>query len=186
MLLRRFVSFWLFPLLGAALIWTLPELSPVLAGWLLLGVLTWTLLEYLFHRYVFHWIPRNRAVRLFMAKLHLRHHGAPREPSQILVRPWYSLPISAVLFSGVALAAGWTAAVGVMLGVWAGFLYYEAVHYRIHLSKRSGGLLGVQRRWHFYHHFVDDHFCYGVTSPLWDWVLGTYKTLDVDAGRDAT
>ncbi len=175
------MSFWLYPLLAALLIGLLGESRMpsgfALPGWLLSGLLVWSLLEYLLHRFFFHWIPENRAIRRFLAKLHLRHHGDPREPSHILVRPHYSLPISLLLLASFAASFGWSAGVWIMVGTWSGFLYYELVHYRIHVSKQSNGLLGVQRRWHFYHHFIDDRFCFGVTSPLWDLLLGTYRRL---------
>ncbi len=183
----RFASFWAYPLLAAVLL--------VLAGWNSLGrsslgpvacalggLLFWTLLEYCLHRYLFHWIPRNRRVRRFLATLHLRHHGDPRNRDGILVRPRYSFPVSALVFGGLWLASGdFAVAAWTMGGIWAGFLYYELVHYRVHLSKRGGGLLGFQRRGHFYHHFVDDEYCFGVTSPLWDWVFRTYRRVDAGA-----
>jgi hypothetical protein len=61
----------------------------------------------------------------------------------------------------------------VMTGIWAGFLYYEAVHYRVHFSLSPTGIIAKQRRTHFYHHFSNNKRCFGVTSPLWDYVFGT-------------
>ncbi len=181
---RLFVSFWLYPMLAAGLLVSLAAAGFAVSalsmlGWAFLGLLVWSLLEYLMHRFLFHWTPENRAIRRFLASLHLRHHGAPREPGHILVRPQYSLPLSGLLLVVWSLLLGWVPAVALMVGTWSGFLYYEAVHYRIHMSKKSAGLLGLQRKSHFYHHFVDDEHCFGVTSPLWDWILGTYRRLEV-------
>ncbi len=180
--LGRFISFWLFPCLSVLLLFILStSRSPVRFGVLLLqiatGILIWTLMEYLLHRFVFHWTPRSPKAREIMLSLHLRHHRNPREPKDILVRPFFSLPLSALFFGVFWGVWGFPAAVGLQIGIWIGFLYYELVHYRIHMSKVSNGLLQTQRRGHFYHHFVDGRRRFGVTSPLWDLVLGTYATL---------
>ncbi len=177
----RFASFWAYPLMAAALLAVSGRQNSSRSGFeavafAFFGLLLWTFLEYCLHRFLFHWVPRNRRARRFLATLHLRHHGDPRNRDAILVRPRYSAPVSAVVFAALWLAAGdFAVAVWTMSGVWAGFLYYELVHYRVHLSKRGGGLLGFQRQGHFYHHFVDDEHCFGVTSPLWDLVFRTYR-----------
>jgi sterol desaturase/sphingolipid hydroxylase (fatty acid hydroxylase superfamily) len=64
---------------------------------------------------------------------------------------------------------------GALSGVWAGFLYYEAVHYRVHLTRGQGRFIGRQRRAHFHHHFRAPDRCFGVTTPLWDYVFGTRR-----------
>jgi sterol desaturase/sphingolipid hydroxylase (fatty acid hydroxylase superfamily) len=90
------------------------------------------------------------------------------------VQPLYGLVISAILY-GLMYAAirNPLSATVVMIGIWTGFLYYEAVHYRVHFSLSPSGLIARQRRTHFYHHFTNNKRCFGVTSPLWDYVFGT-------------
>jgi sterol desaturase/sphingolipid hydroxylase (fatty acid hydroxylase superfamily) len=60
-----------------------------------------------------------------------------------------------------------------MAGFWAGYAYYETVHYRIHFTAGEGWLLRRQRRAHFRHHFTNATRNFGVTTPLWDWVFQT-------------
>ena len=62
-----------------------------------------------------------------------------------------------------------------MTGIWFGFLYYEYVHYRVHITAGNAGLLARQRRTHFHHHFANPEQCFGVTTPLWDYVFRTSK-----------
>src|SRR5437870_12727920 len=176
--LVRFRSFWIFPLLallllyfagrdahGRDLFWLMPA-----------GILIWTLLEYALHRFVFHiQIPvPNPRLREMVNASHLSHHAAPRDPDKILVHPWYGLVISLILY-GLLFAifrnAFFTS--GIMTGIWIGFLYYEAVHYRVHCSLSPSGFIARQRRGHFYHHFTNNKRCFGVTSPLWDYVFRT-------------
>jgi len=178
----RFCSFWIYPFLACLLLLLssqqVPQWKELL--WLVpVGLLIWSLLEYAMHRLFFHWIPHHRRFKKILQSLHFSHHGDPRNPDKILVRPIYSLPVSA-LFLGASytVTGSFFAASALLTGIWLGFLYYELVHYRLHLSKVDGGLLKYQRQGHFYHHFVDSKNCFGVTSPLWDWVFGTYRRID--------
>jgi sterol desaturase/sphingolipid hydroxylase (fatty acid hydroxylase superfamily) len=92
----------------------------------------------------------------------------------VLVRPAFGLTVSAILFSATfALTGSLLSTTAIMTGIWAGFLYYEAVHYRVHFSLSTSGFIAQQRRTHFYHHFTNNKCCFGVTTPLWDYVFGT-------------
>jgi len=82
--------------------------------------------------------------------------------------------ISAVLYGLIYMVSrNLVSAAALLTGIWSGFLYYEAVHYRVHFSLSPSGLIARQRRSHFYHHFTNNKRCFGVTSPLWDYVFGT-------------
>lgn len=178
--LTRFRSFWIFPLLSIALLlsshsgarWPLLEL----VGFSAMGLASWTLVEYFFHRFLLHAEFHNTALRAFLNGSHMDHHAAPRDRNLILVQPPFALVTSALIYVVVYLIlrnAFQTAAV--LTGVWVGFLYYETVHYRVHVSLANSALLQQQRRAHFYHHFSDSEKCFGVTSPFWDYVFGTMR-----------
>lgn len=179
--LYRFRSFWIFPIVAAILLTLGFRTEPDRRGtdliWLfVIGVLAWTLLEYGLHRFLFHiQIPvRNPWLRNIVNSSHLLHHAAPRDHTKVLVHPSYGLVISSILYGLIYLITGSLfSAAGMMTGVWSGFLYYEAVHYRVHFSLSATGFVGRQRRAHFYHHFTNNKRCFGVTSPLWDYVFRT-------------
>jgi sterol desaturase/sphingolipid hydroxylase (fatty acid hydroxylase superfamily) len=179
--MSRFPCFWLLPVIGIALlavtkqyegnggIWSLLWLLP-------LGILLWTLLEYVLHRFVFHLRARNATLRGILDTLHQNHHADPRDIRFLLVQPAYALVISAVIASGIVAITGkpfWMA--GLMCGIWAGFLAYETVHYRVHLSSSETGWIRKRRRAHFHHHFSNARRCFGVTTSLWDHVFGTFR-----------
>jgi 4-hydroxysphinganine ceramide fatty acyl 2-hydroxylase len=133
-----------------------------------LGILLWTLLEYLLHRFVFH---RFRGI---VGSLHHEHHGAPRNIQYLFVRPGYSIGVSALFIALLWWISGDIAqTLQLMAGIWAGYLYYESVHYRVHFTPADGGWIGRQRRAHFRHHFHNARKCFGVTTPLWDYVFRT-------------
>ena len=82
--------------------------------------------------------------------------------------------VSSILYGLLYAITGSVLSAAVILaGIWTGFLYYESVHYRVHFSLSGSGLVGRQRRAHFYHHFTNNKRCFGVTSPLWDYVFRT-------------
>jgi sterol desaturase/sphingolipid hydroxylase (fatty acid hydroxylase superfamily) len=179
--LYRFRSFWIFPLIALLLLYfslrgeSKRSLGGVLA-FFAAGLLIWTLLEYGLHRFVFHvQVPiRNPRLRDLVNASHMSHHASPRDPEKVLVHPGYGLVISAVIYAVIfAICRSALSTAAMMAGIWAGFLYYEAVHYRVHFSLSPSGLIARQRRSHFYHHFTNNKRCFGVTSPLWDYVFGT-------------
>ena len=181
--LVRFRSFWIFPILGGVLLYVTsggqePGRWKELFWLVPAGIFIWTLLEYALHRFLFHiQIPLpNPHLREFVNASHMSHHASPRDPSKVLVHPLYGVIVSAILYSILlALFRDAFSAAGTMAGIWAGVLYYETVHYRVHFSLSESGFVGRQRRAHFYHHFTNNKRCFGVTSPLWDYVFGTTR-----------
>jgi 4-hydroxysphinganine ceramide fatty acyl 2-hydroxylase len=173
----------MFPLLAILLISVSrmiePERHTSELVWLLpIGMFVWTLLEYGLHRFIFHidFKFQNPKTAELVNSSHLNHHAMPRDPDKLLVRPGYGLTVSAILFGLAYLVSGsFFSTSGIMAGIWAGFLYYEAVHYRVHLTAAPSGFIARQRRAHFYHHFTNREKCFGVTSPLWDYVFRTQR-----------
>lgn len=156
---------WVFGSLGiVAIVWgiaagALAALPLAFAA----GVLLWTGIEYLMHRYAFHGFAP-----------HYDHHAQPKEAKYILANFSLSLPVSAGVWLLLWLGTRSLVLPGmVMAGVWTGYLAYEGIHLRIHSDARGGRLLRALRRYHYRHHFADDTVCYGVTSPLWDLVFRT-------------
>jgi len=177
----RFSSFWVFPLLSIALLTLSYRGQPHrfiadFAESLFIGLAFWTLLEYLFHRFLLHAEFHNTALRALVNVSHARHHAAPRDRDQILVKAPFALVTSALIYALLfAITRDWFETSAIMSGIWLGFLYYEAVHYRVHISLAHSNLLQRQRRAHFHHHFSDSQKCFGVTTPMWDYVFGTMR-----------
>jgi sterol desaturase/sphingolipid hydroxylase (fatty acid hydroxylase superfamily) len=127
------------------------------------GGVAWTLVEYLMHRFAFHGFAP-----------HWEHHAEPTNPDYILAPLPLSLSASAVLWILFSAAAGsWRLGALVLAGVVCGYLAYEFLHIRIHSPAAGSRMLRALRRRHYYHHFASDRACYGVTSPLWDFVFAT-------------
>jgi len=163
------------PLVVGALIWNVVP-GQFAAGAALTeaagGVILWTLLEYLFHRFLFHIVPSSAWLR--ERQQHLLHHQTPEEPAYYVVPLWLSLPLAGATWAGLhALLGSWPGAALMTAGVILGYVAYELVHYRVHSDRAGNRLVRFWRRHHFYHHYADDERCYGFTTPLWDYVFGT-------------
>jgi sterol desaturase/sphingolipid hydroxylase (fatty acid hydroxylase superfamily) len=154
---------------------TLPgSLWPIGIG---LGVGCWTLIEYLLHRFVLHLRTPTLAIQHSIERLHLGHHREPSDEAKVTVPVYGSMPIAVVLLALFRLlTASWEVAALLMIGSIGGYLAYETIHFYIHCHATGGRWLRWQRKQHFFHHFKDQGRCFGVTTPLWDWVFGTAMT----------
>jgi sterol desaturase/sphingolipid hydroxylase (fatty acid hydroxylase superfamily) len=140
------------------------------------GVFTWSLLEYLIHRFLGHQ-PKLRPNPF--ATEHVRHHSE----GDYFAPSWKKL-LAALVFAGVLV---WP--VTALLGTTLGFAYlaglmgfygaYEVPHRREHTCAGIGAYGRWARRHHFAHHYSDARFNHGVTSPLWDVVFRTYKPVQL-------
>jgi sterol desaturase/sphingolipid hydroxylase (fatty acid hydroxylase superfamily) len=138
----------------------------------LLGAFTWTLLEYVIHRWLGH---VKGAKKNPFGVEHVRHHaeGNYFAPSwkKGLVGAFFTaiLCVPAFVLAGRALGGAYVAGLMGMYGA------YEILHRLEHVWAGVGPYARWARRHHFYHHFVDARMNHGVTSPIWDFVFGTYR-----------
>ena len=138
----------------------------------LVGVLSWSLLEYLIHRFAGH--GRHARTNPFGVE-HTAHHSRGD-----YFAPWWKKAISAVLFVALtlplaALAAGLAHGAAYVAGLVGFYLVYEVIHRLLHVWEGVGPYARWARRHHFFHHFHDPGMNHGVTSPLWDIVFGTWR-----------
>src|SRR4029077_6982997 len=66
----------------------------------LLGILLWTLTEYLIHRYIFHYQPKTRIGKRLHYIVHGVHHDYPSDARRLVMPPSISVPL-AFLFYGI-------------------------------------------------------------------------------------
>ncbi|BFI95413.1 MAG: hypothetical protein RSP_09230 [Rhodanobacter sp.] len=132
----------------------------------LLGLFIFSFIEYAFHRWLFH-----GAVPLF-ERGHTIHHEQPLGYDSL---PFFFPPAVVTLLAAV-LALVLPVAVALLLSgaIALGYALYGFSHLVIHRRGRFNHPLA--RKWaavHHVHHFHPDKN-YGVTSPLWDFLLGTW------------
>lgn len=131
---------------------------------ILSGLLLFSLVEYCFHRWLFH-----GSVQI-MERGHHKHHLDPLGHDSL---PFFLPPVGMLILAGIFDLALPTSYALLLAGAMAcGYSAYGLSHSIIH-SRRFRHPLS--RRWaaihHIHHHHPESNF--GVTTPLWDIVLGT-------------
>jgi 4-hydroxysphinganine ceramide fatty acyl 2-hydroxylase len=149
---------------------------PILAvaGLFLLGVLLWTLVEYLIHRYIFHYEPKSHLGKRLHYIIHGVHHDYPNDARRLVMPPSISVPL-AVLFYILFLLIFGHLAPGVFAGLVFGYVCYDMLHYATHHFPMKRGLWLWLKQYHLRHHYKDDDAGFGISSPLWDFVFGTTR-----------
>jgi sterol desaturase/sphingolipid hydroxylase (fatty acid hydroxylase superfamily) len=137
------------------------------------GLLVWTLVEYLVHRYVYHIKVRGPVHQHVYHVIHGYHHDYPGDFWHLVMPPHVTIAL-AVIFYFVFRSIFGEARVGPFFsGFVFGYVFYEAVHFAVHHLPCRKGVLSYLRKHHLRHHFGYEENAFGVTSPLWDYVLGS-------------
>jgi sterol desaturase/sphingolipid hydroxylase (fatty acid hydroxylase superfamily) len=139
------------------------------------GATTWSLLEYIIHRWFSH---HPRLLKNPFGVEHTAHHskGNHFAPSwKKIVFAGLGVPVT---LGPTILLLGMAPGIAYVAGLIGFYLIYEAFHRFEHIHEGWGPYSRWARRHHFYHHFHNPKVNYGVTSPIWDWIFGTYVPVD--------
>jgi sterol desaturase/sphingolipid hydroxylase (fatty acid hydroxylase superfamily) len=177
---------WFGPLLG----WTLHRslTDPTVPLWLtatlvVSGILGWTLIEYILHRWVFHAIPKpQNKLRQFM--MHGYHHEFPSDRLRLVAPPALAWPIAIVIVPLYYALLGPHLFAALTAGTAIGYLAYDWIHYYTHHARPTTRVGRFLRRYHMEHHFKDQSTHFGLSSPLWDLVFGTYSRPTAPAAQE--
>ena len=140
------------------------------------GFLSWGLIEYVLHRFIFHYDARSGWLRKLLFQAHISHHDNP----DVMGRHFASLLLSAPIATAYWLIA-WTATGSIAMasylfaGMAAGYFSYQWVHFQCHHGRSRLGVLRYLRKYHLLHHHRTPELRFGVTSPLLDLIFGTYR-----------
>jgi dihydroceramide fatty acyl 2-hydroxylase len=152
-----------------------------IAGLMIAGVLSWTLTEYVLHRWVFHWTNETAWGKRIHFLLHGVHHDFPNDRDRLVMPLPTSVPLAVIFYTLFAVVLfGKTLGEPFFVGFVIGYLFYDGTHYFVHHfvpGSRWGKFL---RRHHLTHHFADHDGGFGVSSPLWDYV---FRTLPVKSEK---
>ena len=152
--------------------------APLSPLWILAGALVFYLSEYTFHRFLFHAPPSRRGWLLrLQRRLHYDHHVEPSRLDLLFLPLWFAVPNLAITgLIAWALLGDWALAISLVLGAILALLQYEWVHYAAHVAYRPHTRFGRwMKRYHLWHHFKNEHFWFGVSNPLLDFVYRTWR-----------
>ncbi|MBO2008753.1 sterol desaturase family protein [Hymenobacter negativus] len=141
-------------------------------GLFLGGLLLFTLVEYLVHRYVYH-IPATTPARAkFQYTMHGVHHEYPKDKTRLAMPPILTVFVASLLFFIFRFSFG-SYAFGLLSGFTFGYAMYLFVHYAIHAYSPPKNFLKVWWTHHAQHHYRQEAVAFGVSSTLWDHIIGT-------------
>ncbi|HMS63815.1 MAG TPA: sterol desaturase family protein [Ignavibacteria bacterium] len=139
---------------------------------LLIGILLWTLMEYVIHRWAFHYHPKSALGQKVHFLVHGIHHDYPRDSTRLVMPLLVSIPL-ATLFFFIFKGVFGSYYLSIFSGFVLGYVAYDSIHYATHHFVMNGKIGKFLRTYHLRHHFGDDQTAYGVSNPLWDYVFGT-------------
>jgi sterol desaturase/sphingolipid hydroxylase (fatty acid hydroxylase superfamily) len=137
------------------------------------GLAFWTFLEYVLHRFVFHWQPDSGWGRKLHFIIHGVHHDYPHDPMRLVMPPSASIPLALMFLVFFRLLLGPVWCLPAFAGMLIGYLIYDMTHYHVHHHRAKNRLSLALRRYHYRHHFQQSDRGYGVSSPIWDRVFHT-------------
>ena len=147
-------------------------------AFVILGITVYTLVEYVIHRYVFHGVfpdeggSISRILHRVFDVLHADHHARPWD-GMYMNGHVDSLWVAMVLVPLSFLAPYYTLPLFVAT-MFACYLFEEWLHYAMHFKHYKNRYFQYVRRHHLYHHSRQGAgLAYGMTSGMWDVVLGT-------------
>jgi 4-hydroxysphinganine ceramide fatty acyl 2-hydroxylase len=139
------------------------------AEFFLLGLFIWTLVEYIMHRFVFHYMPPDKpwAMRMHFI-FHGVHHDYPSDAKRLVLPPSVSIPLATVFYFLFKAILPLNYIFAFFPGFILGYLFYDISHYAIHHFNFKGNIWKKIKQHHMLHHYQDPGKGYGVSSPLWD------------------
>lgn len=134
------------------------------------GAVSWTFAEYGLHRFAMH----EMKGRGLASVEHLKHHADVTYFSPASKKLASAAGTTAVAYPLAAAVAGRRQAVAYTTGMLAAYAAYEVAHRRTHTHPPVNRYGRWARRSHMHHHFGAPMRNFGVTSPVWDRLLGSY------------
>lgn len=142
--------------------------------WILAGFAFWTFTEYSMHRFLFHFHPKSPKLKRVFYTLHEIHHDYPSDSTRLVMPPILSIPLAFLfyfIFSSVFAPGAFEP---FYIGFGIGYLSYDMTHYALHHLSFKSSWWKFLKKYHLQHHFQEQDRAFGVFSPLWDYVFGTY------------
>ena len=139
-----------------------------------IGVASWTLTEYLLHRFLGH---VHKGKNFFKAE-HLQHHSKSNYFAPAYKKAALALPVAIALVAVISLFTTLATAMAFVLGFLTMYVLYEATHARFHRKDPVAKPFIILRKHHFYHHFHNPKTNHGVTTRFWDRVFGTFVRVE--------
>lgn len=137
------------------------------------GLLCWSLLEYILHRFLFHFRAHSPIEKRIQFIIHGLHHADPSDATRLVMPPTVSI-VLALLFYGIfRWLLGEILVRPFFAAFLVGYLAYDYIHFSVHHFTPHTRFGMSLKRNHMRHHFDPKGSRWGVSSPFWDHVFGS-------------
>ncbi len=140
---------------------------------IIFGIFIWTFTEYFLHRFIFHFNAKSDFGKKIHFIFHGVHHDYPMDSRRLVMPPSVSIPLAALFYYVFYLMFGVNDVSPFFVGFLTGYLFYDMTHYAVHHFNIHNKFWLALKKHHIKHHFQDPNKGYGVSSPIWDIIIGT-------------
>ncbi|WP_144606904.1 sterol desaturase family protein [Algoriphagus algorifonticola] len=144
---------------------------------MLTGYIFFTFVEYMMHKHFFHMEPDTPLKDKLQYSVHGVHHDYPKDKDRLAMPPFVSAAYAAISYLVFNLIMG-DFAYYFLPGFLLGYASYLGVHYIVHAFNPPKNFLKILWVNHAIHHYKDPDSAFGVSTPLWDILLGTMPKKD--------
>ena len=141
----------------------------------ILGLITWSLFEYVTHRWLYHTAFKNKRLKWFLEAFHLYHHHELKDYRVLNAGIFLIYPIAIffwIIIYWVTQSSYLASFYG--LGTLTYYYFYENIHYYIHYKVYTKGYMQMIQKYHLFHHYKKWNKNYGNTITTWDKIFNTY------------
>ena len=146
------------------------------------GMIFFSLVEYLIHRFLFHLPAHTEKKKKFQYTIHGVHHAYPKDSDRLAMPPVVSVFLAAfflVLFMATIKDNTWFFYSGFV----AGYSIYLLIHFAVHRFKPPRNVFKILWKHHALHHYKNMEGYYSVSFPAWDYLFGSAKIVRDGRGK---
>ena len=136
------------------------------------GWITYSWIEYMVHRYLFHISITTETRKKFQYTMHGVHHHHPKDKDRLAMPPLLSITLATMLLIAFRFILG-DFAFAFTAGFLVGYGSYLLVHYLVHIHRPPKNVFRTLWINHSIHHYKNGEVVFGVSSPFWDYVYHT-------------
>lgn len=140
---------------------------------IVLGIFVWSLAEYTLHRFIFHFQAKSKFGQRIHFIFHGVHHDYPMDSRRLVMPPSVSVPLAVLFYLLFEVILGKNFVAPFFVGFLTGYLFYDMTHYAVHHFNIHNKFWLALKKHHMRHHFQNPELGYGVSSPMWDYIIGT-------------
>jgi sterol desaturase/sphingolipid hydroxylase (fatty acid hydroxylase superfamily) len=136
------------------------------------GFLFFTFVEYMMHKHFFHMDHDTPTKDKIQYSVHGVHHDYPKDKDRLAMPPLVSAAYAVILYLIFKLTLG-EFGYYFLPGFLIGYAGYLSVHFIVHAYPPPKNFLKILWINHAIHHYKNPDAAFGVSTPLWDYILGT-------------